>query len=83
MFEQPLSATGPFVGSAVMLNRFAPSLRDITGAPPCMPSTRGTSVAVVTITLIGVAYFVQSAFDVSNVIMSPLTLALHAVRAWR
>ena len=66
-----------------MLKRFAPSLRDATVPPLCVPSTRGTSVAVFTITLIGVAYFVHSGFVVSNAIMSPLTLAVHAVRAWR
>src|SRR5258708_31586793 len=75
--------TGPAVGSAVMLNVDAASLRVETGLPPWVADTPGTSLAVLTTTLMGVAYLVQSAFDVLKVSIDPATVAVQAVRAWR
>src|SRR5688572_24484832 len=77
---QPATTTGPLVGSAVTLNRLGPSLRTKTSAPIWVAFSPGTSVAVLTMTLMGVAYFTQTALGAGKVIMLPLTVAVQALR---
>src|SRR6185503_11593262 len=80
---QPSRATEPTVGSASTLNVFGPSLRVKTGEAPWVALRPGTSLAVCTMTLMGVAYFTQSGLVVSKMMLLPVTLAENAVRAWR
>src|SRR6266851_6075333 len=77
----PSSVTPPAVGSASMLNDIGPSLRVNTCAPDWMALTPGTSLAVCTITLMGVANFTHSGSVVSKVMVFADTLARHLERA--
>src|SRR5687768_14212063 len=69
---QPATMTFPLVGSAVTLNRLGPSLRTKTSAPIWVALRPGTSLAVLTMTLMGVAYLAQVALGVAKLIMLPV-----------
>ena len=80
---QPPMSTLPSVGSAVTEKRLAASLRTDTGLPPWTAFSPGTSLAVLTITLMGVAYSVHLGLLVLKVMAVSLTVAVQAMRAWR
>src|SRR6266404_2673048 len=66
---QPSSVTIPMVGSALTLNVLAAILRVKIGVVPCNAFRPGTSLAVLTMTLIGVAYLTQMGSSVVNVMV--------------